>query len=236
MRRLLLIICSIFCVMELSAQEPQTSDNQFTTMTLSDFNIIDVDAPIRLTLIRQDVGKSPVIEYNTHGNYTSKFTAEVDTRTKTLKISERSEFKRESITEVRVYFHTLSDISIAKADVTVEDTLNSQLLDIDISGDAHFKANIDVLDFKIYVSGKSRVSISGNTLYQSADITTAHYDALHLECVATIVSTSHNAVAKVDARERLEAKTSTGGSIYYKSEPVIFRSESTLFGGMISLL
>jgi hypothetical protein len=33
--------------------------------------------------------------------------------------------------------------------------------------------------------------------------------------------------------ERLQAKTATGGKIYYRSQPVILRSEASIFGGDI---
>ena len=235
MRGLFLTICAIISVSIAAAQEVQPQAEEFVKQELAAFTSIDIDAPARFHLIKLEAGEKPYIEYNTHGNYTSKFTAEVVTNG-VLRISERSETKRESITEARIYFHTLNEISISKADVVIEGTLSTQLLDIIVSNNSHLVADIDVLDVSAFISGKSRVQLSGEALYQTADITTAQYDALDLECVSTIVSTAHNAVAKVDARERLEAKTSTGGTIYYKSEPVIFRSETTLFGGSISLL
>ena len=85
-------------------------------------------------------------------------------------------------------------------------------------------------------SGKSHIVLSGSTHYQTADISTAEYDATRLETISTITEASHNAVVRVDAVERLEAKTSTGGKVYYRSQPVILRSEVTLFGGEIKRL
>lgn len=238
-RFILTTILSIFCTLTISAQEAtQTpvAESRPVKEFLPDFTAIKVDAPIKLTLKKIGVGEAPYIIYNTKGVYTSKFVAEVDRKSRTLKISERTDSKRESITEVEVYFTELSDISISKADARVEGILNSQLLDIYISNNANFVAEINSLDLMVYASGQSRIHLNGCTHYQTAEISTAEYDARTLETISTRVESSHNATVKVDAVERLEAKTTTGGKVYYLSHPVILRSEITLFGGEIQRL
>ncbi len=236
MKRIFLVLCFIACAINIQAQASYSGDSEFIRLDLKDFDTIDVDAPIKLSIIKLAAGEKPYIEYNTHGYYTSKFTATVDDYKRELRITERTDSKRESVTEVKLYFSTLRNIKIARANVKVESTLNAQLLDLNISSDACFTANIDVLDFLVDISGKSQVIITGHTLYQTAEVATAQYDAVGLESVSTVVTTSHNAIAKVDSHERLEATTTTGGTIYYKTEPLILRTETSLFGGSISHL
>lgn len=238
MKRFLFTICALLAVVELSAQEPTATpipESRPVKEFLSSFTAIDVDAPIKLTLIKIGEDEAPYIIYDTKGVYTSKFTIEVERKTSTLKITERNDPKRESVTEVQVYFSTLTDISISKADVRVEGVISTNLLDIDISNDANFVAEIDVLDLMAFISGKSYIQLTGQTRYQTADISTAEYDATELRSISTIAESSHNAIVKVDATERLEAKTSTGGKLYYYTQPEILRSEITLFGGEITL-
>lgn len=237
MKRFILSILLIFSTVTLFAQEPTTTAEAPVSRPikefLSSFTAIDVDAPIILTLIKITDGEAPYIIYDTKGFYTSKFLAEVDRKSNTLKITERNDPKRESVTEVKVFFTNLTDISISKAKTTVEGTLASQLLDIYISNDATFSANIDVLDLVVGASGKSRVVITGDTHYQTANISTAEYDARGLSTISTVAEASHNATVKVDAVERLEAKTTTGGKVIYRTQPVILRSQVSLFGGEI---
>ena len=238
MKRFLLTICALLAVVELSAQEPTATpipESRPVKEFLSSFTAIDVDAPIKLTLIKIGEDEAPYIIYDTKGVYTSKFTIEVERKTSTLKITERNDPKRESTTEGQVYSSTLTDISIPKEDVRVEGVISTNLLDIDISNDANFVAEIDVLDLKAFISGKSYIQLTGQTRYQTADISTAEYDATELRSISTIAESSHNAIVKVDATERLEAKTSTGGKLYYYTQPEILRSEITLFGGEITL-
>ena len=237
MKRFLLSIFAICCATNLMAQESTIPNLGPIKENLSSFNSIDVNAPIKLTLIKIDKSEAPYIIYDTKGCYTSKFEFEVQKKGDgILKIDERNDSKRESVTEVEVYFNKLTDISISKADVTVIGTLDTQLIDLYISNDSHFVADVDTLDIKVYASGKCCIVLTGKARYQTVDISTADYNAAKLNTVSTVASSSHNATVKVNALERLEAKSSTGGKILYCIEPIILRSEITLFGGEIKLL
>lgn len=237
MKRLLLSIFAILCTFNIWAQEVPTTNLGPVKEVLSSFKAIDVNAPIKLKLTKIDKTETPYIIYDTKGAYTSKFAFEVQNKDGgILKIEERSDPKRESITEVEVYFNELTDISISKADTTVDGVLNSQLLDLNISNDSHFTAEVDTLDICVYASGKCCIVLTGEARYQTIDISTADYNAAKLTTVSTVASASHNATIKVKASERLEAKTSTGGKVLYAVEPVILRSAITLFGGEIRLL
>jgi hypothetical protein len=237
MKRFILSIFALLCTINLWAQETTVASDGPVTAYLSSFNCIDVNAPIKLTLIKIDRSETPYIVYDTKGCYTSKFTFEVQKKGGgILKIEERNDPKRESVTEVEVYFNELTDISISKADTTVDGVLDSQLLDLNISNDSHFTADVDTLDICVYASGKCCIVLTGKARYQTVDISTADYNAAKLTTVSTVASASHNATIKVKASERLEAKTATGGKVLYTVEPVILRSAVTLFGGEIRLL
>jgi hypothetical protein len=135
-----------------------------------------------------------------------------------------------SITEVEVYFNSLSDIEISKAEATVEGVLKSKIVDIIVSNGATLQATLDVMDLRISISGNSCVELNGEALYHTADVATAQYNAAGLESMSTIVEAHHNSEVRVDAQQRLEAKSTTGGKIYYTSNPEIIRTEKTLFG------
>lgn len=230
MKSVIVTILSIFLTFSVFAQESEMKKE-----LLAPFTTVEIDAPIRLKLIKIAENEIPYILYDTKGATLSRFSFEVNNKTRVLKISERHDPQRKTTTEVEVYFNTITDISIARADTTIEGTLKSQLLDIYVSRGAQLTAEIDVLDVMVYASGKSRVELKGQTHYHTADVSTALYDADELYAVSTIVESSHNAVARVDAEERLQMTTSTGGKIYYRSQPVILRSRITTFGGEITV-
>ena len=232
MRRFLLIVMVLFAAINVSAQETSPASNEPMKQGLTRFHAIDVDAPVKLTLVEIGEYDVPYIIYDTKNVFTSKFSFEVD-KNGVLKIRERNDQKRESITEVTVYYNYLEDISIAKADVVAQNILDAPLLDINISNDAHLSAEINTKDLKINITGKCRVEIKGEALYQTADISTAIYNAANLSTMATTVSASHNADVCIDAYQRLEVKSTTGGKIRYKSYPEIYREDISLFGGEI---
>lgn len=236
MKRFILILCTLVCSVYTFAQEPVVPTSNPIKEFLSSFTAINVDAPIKLELIRIDRDEAPYIIYDTKGVDTSKFAFNVDNKTKTLKITERTDLKRESVTEVKVYFSELTDISISKANVVVEGVIEAELLDIYVSNDAHLVAEVDTLDLMTVIAGKSRIMLMGSARYHTADVTSSEYDAGRLATISTIAEAAHNAVVKVNAEERLEVKTATGGRIFYTARPVILRSEVTLFGGEISQL
>ena len=238
MKRLLFLTFAIlFSSFTLWAQESPVAQSGPITERLASFTAIDVNAPIKLKLIKIANTETPYIIYDTKGCYTSKFSFEVLKKDGgILKIDERSDSKRESVTEVEVYFNDLTDISISKADTTVDGTLSAALLDLYISNDSHFTADIETLDISVVASGRCCIVLTGTSRYQTLDISTAEYNASKLITVSTVAQSSHNAMVKVHASERLEAKTSTGGKILYAVDPVILRSSVTLFGGDIKLL
>ena len=233
MRRILFILISMLCVVSLSAQQSVSTATQGVSQPVkqwtSSFTAIDVDAPIKLTLIQIPMDQAPYIVYDTKGQEASKFSAEVE-KSRVLKIRERYDPKRVSITEVQVYFNTLTDITISRALTVIEGVISNTMLDIDISNDATLLATIDVKDLKVSISGNSCVELKGDALYQTADVATAQYNATGLATMSTIVQSHHNAEVRVDAWQRLEAKSTTGGKIFYKTTPELVRTEKTLFG------
>ena len=239
MKRIFIILALMLCIANLNAQQSTETGAQAVSNPVkqwtSSFTSIDVDAPIKLKLVPISVNDAPYIIYDTKGFETSKFSAEVD-KGHVLKIRERYDPKRTTMTEVTVYFNTLSDITIARADTYVEGTIECKLLDITISNDATFIAELDVMDLKISISGNCCVELSGDALYHTADIATAKYNAASLSTMSTTVEAHHNAEVRVDAEQRLVAKSTTGGKIFYKYEPELLRTEKTLFGVEITQL
>jgi hypothetical protein len=225
----LLALCAILFAVQLSAQDNTPLEAGYSRLLLSEFTTLNVNAPIHLTLIRIAPTATPYIEYNTYGVFDSHFTAEVN-REKCLRISERYDPKRNSITSVKLYYNSLSKLSIAKATVEISGTFTGKMLDIEATEGTILRAKLDVFDLMLLVSGNSRLHLTGKSLYQSADIISSEYDGLNLQTTSTTIEASHNGIARVNAHERLEAKSSTGGRITYRSEPQILRATKTIFG------
>ncbi len=226
---------SLCAAIELSAQDSSSAPSGPIKQGLTRFHSIDVDAPIKLSLIKIEEYDIPYIVYDTKGVYTSKFSFEVD-KSGVLKIRERYDPKRETITEVEIYYNNIQSIDISKADVDVEGVVEAHLLDINASNDSHLIVEVYTKDLKVDITGKCCVEISGEALYQTVDISTATYNAVNLATMSSSITASHNADVCVNATQRLVIKTSTGAKISYKSDPEIYREDVSLFGGEITQL
>ena len=152
-----------------------------------------------------------------------------------LTISERQLSKEHTtITEVTVWYNKLEGISVDGATVIFEGAVESQLLDIKAKSKASLTLSIDALDTLVECTGKSSISLSGQSRYFKLAISTATMSGFDLKTVAANIDASHDAEVRISVSERLEAITSTSAQIYYKGEPVILRTKNSLFGGEIA--
>lgn len=239
-------IFTLICVMMVSAVSAQTTTTttagQATateqalpmpkTDWLTAFNGVKVDGQMNVVFKRVDKADDVRIIYDTKGNITSKFKFEVDKKG-VLVISEKSDPKRTTVTDVTVYYHTLRDVKIAHAIVEFEDRIECNVFDLAVSGGAVVSLSIKTLDTAVECTGVSRLTIEGETKYLSLRVSTAKVDCSKLSTISTTVDTSHSAEVRVVVSERLEATTSTGAKLLYKGTPVILRNHNVIFGGDI---
>ena len=203
------------------------------TDLLVDFTKIKVDAPINLILKKASAGEEVRIIYDTKGNLTSKFKYEVD-KNGVLVISEKVDSKRLTVTDVVVYYKTLSEAKIARATVEFESEVVATIFDLSVSNGATVTLSIKTLDASVECTGTSSLVIGGETKYLTMRVSTAKVDCGRLSTVSTTVESSHSAEVRVMVSERLEATTSTNGKLFYIGAPTILRNHNALFGGSIT--
>ena len=199
---------------------------------LTPFNKIKVDAPLNVVFKKVATDDECRITYDTKGNITSKFKFEVDARG-VLVISEKSDPKRTTVTDVVVYYNALNGVKIAHAKAEFENQIESDLFDLTVSGGAIVSLGIKTLDSAIECTGVSRLTIEGETKYLTMTVSTAKVDCSKLNVVSATISVSHSAEARLFVSERLDATTTTGAKILYKGHPAILRDHTAIFGGEI---
>lgn len=242
MKRFFSILISIFVVFAVSAQNGNTSSasqsdlEQATPIVKTDwlrpFNSVKVDGPMNVVFTKTDSPESVRIIYDTKGYVDSKFKFEIDKKG-TLVVSERSDSKRTSVTEVTIYYNSLSDIKIAHAKAEFTNKIERDILDLSVSGGAMVSLEIETLDVAIECTGQSRLSLTGSTKYLTMRASTAKVDCSGLSTVSSTIEGSNSADIRLVVSERLEATTSTGAKLLYKGHPVILRDHAVIFGGDI---
>lgn len=241
---LLFIIFLVNATTHLFAQEanavvtnaPATTTEQIVSIPKTDwltpFHSIKINGPMNVVLKSVNNTEDIRIIHDTKGNITSKFKFEVD-RNGTLNISEKSDPKRTSTTDITLYYNTLRDVKIAHAKAQFEDCIKGDMFDISVSGGATVSLEAEVFDLAVECTGSSRLTINGSTKYLTMRVSTAKVNCSELSTVSTIVDTSHSAEVRIMVSERLEVTTSTGAKLFYKGYPKILRDHSLVFGGEI---
>ena len=241
-----MLLCGVVSAQEQPSQPPVKQpeevsagaarlDNIVSTPSsewLGKFDKINISGAMQVTLIRIAATEAPKIYFDTKGSTTTKFKMEVDKKG-LLNVIETVDTKRTTITEVKIYYNDISQLTIAGANVTMEQSLEGKMFDLMVSGGATVRGKVNVLDLAMEVTGRSSVVLEGVARYLGVKVSTAKLDASALECVATIVDASHGAEVSLHTTERLEATTSTSAVITYKGKPSIVRVRSSLFGGDI---
>lgn len=199
---------------------------------LTEFTELSLDGPFQLTLVQVAESEAPRIVYDTKGSYTSRFRAEVSDGV--LVISERTENRRNTVTEVTVHCHALRRIRVTDATLKVIDTLRGTMLDLEVGGMASVDAALKVTDLQTELSGRSRAVLKGETRYMTLKASTGAVDASALRAMAVRAEASNGAVVSVRADERIEAKTSTNARIRYGGNPALVRGGAGFTGGEVA--
>ena len=193
---------------------------------LAPFSAVEIDAAADVLFVRVPDTQAPRIVYDTHGDSTTRFRA--DMRGATLRIRERSDMHRRERTLVTVYYNSLEALRMTDATVRFEGPLSAKLFDLAVGARANFEAEIDVQDLMMELSGDSRATLRGKARYLTLYASTGEANAAELKSVAARVIAKTKAKVRVDASERLEARATGGASVSYKSAPALLRfSQST---------
>ncbi len=242
MKRVFLL--SILIISSLVASAQSVNDANVATATteqvvsmpktdwLTHFNRVKVDGPMNVVFKKVATSEECRITYDTKGNITSKFKFEIDKKGM-LVVSEKSDPKRTSVTDIVIYYNSLKEAKISHAKAEFENKIESDIFDLIVSGGAIVSLAVKTLDTAVECTGISRLTIEGETKYLTMRVSSAKVNCSRLSTVSTIVDASHSAEVRVVVSERLEATTSTGAKLLYKGNPVILRDHTVIFGGEI---
>jgi hypothetical protein len=223
-----------FCMAQESPAGNPTITEQVMSLPKTDwlmsFKSVKVDAPVNVTFKKVASDEEVRITYDTKGDLTAKFKFEVDKKG-TLTITEKSDPKRVTVTDVTIYYNTLDAVKISHAKAEFEDTISGKLFDLAVSGGAIVALNVETLDTAVECTGTSRLTLAGSTKYLAMRVSTAKVDCSKLATTSTTVECSHSSEVRIVVSERLESTTSTGAKLLYKGNPTIFRNHNVAFGG-----
>ena len=153
----------------------------------------------------------------------------------TLKIGTRKNIRNARSKKVYLVYRELNSIRISSAgDVTGENTLETDRLNIDLSsaGDLVLDVEAETIDCDISSSGDAKLSGSADVLTASLS-SAGDLHAYDLITRKAEVSCSSAGDARVYATEEFKLRSSSAGSIYYKGGGRLVSSHTSSAGSIV---
>ncbi len=153
----------------------------------------------------------------------------------TLKIYTKKNIRKAKSKKIFLQYRDLNTIRISSAgDVTGENTLQTDILDIDLSsaGDLDLDVQAERISCDISSSGDAR--LSGNTDVLIASLSSAgDLHAYDLIARKVDVSCSSAGDARVYGTEEFNLRSSSAGSIYYKGDGNLVNKHTSSAGSIV---
>ena len=190
-------------------------DKKSEQRSIGTFNELDADKGINVTLIEGDREKLTVEIVNAD---LSDVITELKGRT--LQIKLKTKIYKDVAVQVYVTYKSIKSIKTGTgAFVDAEGVLHAENLDLKAGTGSTIILEIDTKSVSSHLSS-SKIELVGKTEFQ--DVTTntgGKYIANKLTSKETFVKASTGGSAWVNATDKLEAKTSTGGRVTYNGDP-----------------
>ncbi len=133
--------------------------------------------------------------------------------------------------EVKIYYEAIDDLKVSRASVSVRDTLQALMLDVSVQAGGIFGGRIDATDLALKVTGNSASNLTGNVKYFNlAASGKSKVNARDMECTDVHATAATSAEVYVWSQERLQVSADSGGAVYYKGAPSIFRGTTSMMG------
>lgn len=182
------------------------------------FNGISVSAGIDVYITQ---GNKELVKVVTDENLLEVVKTEV--RDGVLKIYTSKNVRSAKSKKVYVEYQNLNKIKVSSAgDLTGENTLNTDELEIRISSSGDLKLDVIAQKINIDISSSGDANLTGKTDFLKANLSSAgDLNAFELEAKFGDVSVSSAGDAKVFITEEASFSSSSAGDIVYKGDPSI---------------
>ncbi len=210
MKKVIFLFITLLSIYNVDAQDINSQ-----IRNVGSFNEIYAGKGINVTLIEGDKEKVRVEIEN--ADVTDVIT-EIDGRKLNIKL--KTKIYKDMSVMVYVTYKSLKAISAGTgAFISSDDILYAENLDLKAGTGSTIILDLDVKNLSASLSS-SKIEVVGNVDFQEVSCSTGgRYVADKLNSKEAIVKANTGGVAWINASDRLEAKTNTGGKIHYKGNP-----------------
>ncbi len=152
-----------------------------------------------------------------------------------LRIKVKSGFYKATDVQVLVEYVTIRSLEASnKADVSFEEVLEGDQLELKAVGSAVINLKADISALKASLSNGGRIEISGKAEIQEVDASLgSKYNAYEFETENGFIKSNTNSDVVVWVKNKLEATASSKGNVKYRGKPADLKTGTNL-GGKIS--
>lgn len=221
MKKLFLIAALFMIQTGLMAQDIK-SDN------LPDFKHISLSGKLNVTLEQSDRNSIEIKLNNSD-------LKNVDWSCKDNKLSIRlkATTQKSSSADVKIYYKDINSLEISGGTLHTEKPIETGIFDLNIGSGANVIAEINTSDLTMGADGNSATTLTGKALYLTLRANSkAKVDARGFESRCAIVSAQFGAEVYVWGTEKLDAKATSNGVIYYKGTPEILKISDKMMGSV----
>lgn len=202
-----------------------------STQNLSDFNKIELTGRLQVELVQGDEASVEITLNNAEDKK-----LDWGIKNGVLSVRLKPGGGSSANADVKITYKDLVGLKVSSANVAVTNTIESPMLDMDISGGATVKADVDLNDLKVTAGGNSVLDLSGETKYYNlAANTKATVDSRSMKAENVVVKAATAASVYVYSSERIEITAATTSTVFYKGTPEIVRQKNSLGGEIHSI-
>lgn len=201
-----------------------SGDKTDDTRDVSSFTAVDISAPVNATINIKE-GAASSVHLSGYKNLIGHIKTKVEGNTLRIYVENHVDMITDKKVDAEITVPSLWALSLSGApDVQTHGNITGHDFKLDVSGAS--KVTIDDLNtpsFNVDLSGASDVEIkSGTVAHAEYDITGAgKVEAFPLETVETVAMLSGAGKCEVNVKQKLNAHVSGVGKISYKGHPVL---------------
>lgn len=202
-----------------------------STNNLSDFNKIELTGRLQVELLHADEAGVEVTLHNAEEN---KLDWGINNGVLSVRLKPGG--GQDVSADVKIVYENLAALKISGASVAVTNTIESPMLDLNVSGGATVKADVATSDLKVNVSGNSVLDLTGSTKYFNLTANTkSTVDSRSMKAEDVTVKAANAASVYVFSSERIDINSTTTASVFYKGNPGIVRQKKSMGGDINSI-
>lgn len=183
-----------------------------------DFDKISTHKAWKVNLIHSD---STYLVVHAQENLLSEFDYNINNEKLSIGTKRGVNFGSAKAMDVDVYYKELSFIEAKSAgSIISEDTFKQPKLRLSASGAGHIKLNLETDSVMVVSSAGSTVKLLGHSKYFSGKVSSGgSIQSKNLKTETAKITASSGGTAKVFVSNTLNAKSNSGGTIYYYGNP-----------------